>query len=209
MTRRLLCITTVIAAALLALAIGLWLQTSANRPAKSVALANGTVLPTPYGITPFKLTNTQGKIFNNKNLRGHWTLIFFGFTHCPMICPTTLSELNKAYQQLKVEDRKSLPKILFVSIDPERDTAPVIKSYLANFNKNFSGVTGNKEELDSLTKQLGIAYMKATKSNEKNYNIEHSGSILVVNPNGEWVAVLSSPKNGNTIAEDFMRIQKR
>jgi len=199
----------IILAALFALIIGAWIQHQTHKRTKPIALNNGTILPTPLAIKSFSLTDDNGKPFTQANLKGHWSLLFFGFTHCPIICPTTLAELNKAYQRLQSSDAKTVPQVVFISIDPERDTAQKIHTYLNNFNNNFVGATGDKTQLNQLTKQLGIAYMKATKSGAKNYDVEHSGAILVLNPKGEWVALLSAPHSGKEIAQSFLRIQQQ
>ena len=199
---------TVITVALLALVLGIWLHTqSSNKSVQSSRLQNGTMLPKPYVLNSFQLTDDQGRPFTNDTLRGHWSLLFFGFTHCPMMCPTTLAKLNDAYKELRQLDNENLPQVVFISIDPDRDSAKQIKYYLSNFNDNFVGATGSKGQLKQLTQSLGIVYMKAIKSGEEDYNIEHSGSILVINPLGEWVAVLSPPQDGHMIAQEFMRIQ--
>ena len=199
---------TVIVAAIVAIIIGFVLHLKSQHPEQKMALENGTILPTPLALDPFKLTGSNGNAITNDSLRGHWTLIFFGFTHCPMICPTTLAAINQAYQQINTTAQAHAPQVLFISVDPERDTPTVIRRYLANFNPNFLGATASKAQLDALAKQLGVAYMKALKSDDPNYDIQHTGSILVINPQGEWVAVLSSPKSSNTIARDLMRLQK-
>ncbi len=195
---------SVILIAILVSILGLWLFKQVHRP----TLKNGTMLQHPVVLKQFNLIDKNGKPFTNANLKGHWSLIFFGFTNCPSMCPATLAQMNKAYKKLKTErSGTKLPNVYFISVDPKRDTSKKIKAYLAKFNPAFNGATGSKESIDSLTKNLGVAYAKATKSNDKNYDINHSGMILVINPNGEWIGVLSAPHDGETIARDFVGIQ--
>lgn len=196
----------VIILAIIAIGLGVLLQVDNEKQSKPVQLSTGTLLPSGMPLAQFSLTNDLGKPFTNSNLKGHWSLLFFGFTNCPMICPTTLAELNKAYVVLQKDKVKNMPRVVFISVDPERDTTTKIHHYLANFNRNFIGVRGAKANIDALAKQMGIAYMKATKSGEKNYNIEHTGAVIVVNPQGEMIAVLTSPRSGATIASDFLKI---
>ncbi len=195
----------IILIAIVALALGIWLQSDIHKSKKPLAIKNGTVLARPVPLKPFTLTSDEGKPFTNNSLKGHWSLLFFGFTSCPMICPTTLSELNKAYDTLRLNKKKP-PQIVFISVDPKRDSNSRIHNYLANFNSHFIGVTGDASQIDKLTKTVGIAYLKSKKSGEKNYQIEHSGAILVINPKGEWVALLRAPHSGDAIAKDFLRI---
>lgn len=194
--------------AVIAVAFGAWMQTRNKvvNPA-TIRLENGVMLPTQKAMVAFDLKDDHGKTFTNANLKGHWSLIFFGFTNCPMLCPTTMAELNKAYKILEEDKVKVMPKVLFISIDPERDTIKKIRSYVTGFNKNFEGATGKQAELKRFTKQLGIMYEKATKSGEKNYDIQHNGAIIVVNPKGEWSAVLSYPQKATSIAKDFVTIE--
>jgi len=205
-SKRLLIISTVLA--ILVLCLGAWLSTRIQRPHKSAVLEGGTMLKEAVVLRPFKLIDDNGQPFTNKNLKGHWSLIFFGFTNCPMICPTTLAQLNIAYKTLEKIGSKQLPKVVFISVDPERDTPKIIKAYLAKLNPAFIGVTGKKKSLEKLTQTLGIMFAKAMKSNEENYDINHSGTILVTNPDGNWIAVLSTPHKGEIIAKDMLKLQQ-
>jgi len=197
-----------IAIIVLALGLGIWLSVKTHRPNQPLALQGGTILKEPVSLKEFNLTDFNGKPFTNESLKGHWTLIFFGFINCPMICPTTLAQLNNAYKEWQQSDTGVLPKMVFISIDPDRDTPKELKAYLAKFNPAFIGVTGNKAALSHLTKNLGIMYAKIKKPNTKNYDITHSTRILVINPDGEWAAILSAPRNGNILASNMLRIQR-
>ena len=197
---------SIIAIILLVLAFTTWRHTKKEYNPKSVPLKQGLILSSPRSLKPFELIDSKGHMFSQKNFRGHWNLLFFGFTHCPGICPATMAKLNKAYHYLKQQQVQPLPKIIFISIDPERDSPEKIQQYVNTFNKNFIGVTGNEEELEKLTKQLGIYHTKAT-TEENNYYISHSGNILIVNPSGAWVAQLSPPLDGKIIAQDFLQIK--
>lgn len=170
-------------------------------------LTNGTLFSTDYKIKPFELIDDNGKAFTIKNLKGSWSLLFFGFTQCPMMCPSTLSELNKAYDLLKKENffGKSL-QIVFISVDPEHDTPAVLKKYISSFNSSFIGVTGTKSQVDEFTKQFGIFYEKIKNKNSDS-EINHSGAILIISPSAKWKAILSFPHHANTIAEDFKKAQ--
>jgi protein SCO1/2 len=183
-----------------------------------------SVLPKPKEVASFKLEDKEGNVFSNQNLRGHWSLLFFGFTSCPAICPPSMTALKQAYSIIESK-HKALPQVVFISVDPERDTPVRIKNYVTSFNKSFQGFTGNKEQLDKLTSSLGILYMKVNPQgspnssdanlaaassdssvSSKDYTIDHSGSILLVDPQGRLTAIFTMPHIAKTMASDYMQI---
>ena len=171
---------------------------------------NGTVLDKPKMIQGFSLKDTKGTLFTTKTLKDHWTLLFFGFTRCGYVCPTSLTALKQTYEALE-KSTFPKPQIIFVSIDPQRDDLPRIQKYVTSFNKDFIGATGTTTELSHLTNQLGILYMKIIrKDNDQkqrdNYDIDHSGSILLVDPDGELIAVFSMPHQWKNIVKEYEMI---
>jgi protein SCO1 len=167
-----------------------------------------TVLPKPQEIIDFNLTDNLKHSFTKKNLLGHWTLMYFGFTSCPQICPTTMVELNKVYKKLAKNGLKE-PEVLLVSIDPQRDTPARINNYVTSFNPQFKGATGSEAELTKLTNDLNVLYLKIqTKTNAASgsYDIDHSGNIMVINPQGQLAAFFSMPHNAKYIAADMTKI---
>lgn len=198
-----------IAFAVLALFLGMWMQYNANK-SDDVDLDNGTILPVPHDISPFSLVSAEEKPFTNQNLKGHWSLLFFGFTKCPQLCPTTLALLNDAYKNIEKNKHVPLPQIVFISIDPERDTPKQILAFLQTFNKNFVGATGEKNELDKLTREMSILYAKVEDPEAMDtsmYNIDHSGTVLMVNPLGQLLAVFSRPQDAEELSDDVEKIE--
>jgi protein SCO1/2 len=185
-------------------------QAKKRAPLPALALKTGSILPVPRVITAFQLVDSKGQAFNNTNLQGHWTIAFFGFTHCPMICPTTMATLKQSFQQLQTAQQKPMPQMLFVSVDPERDTPQRMNDYLLSFNKDFVGATGTKEQIDKLTQEMSVLYMKIQKAGAKSedYNIDHSGTILLLDPKGQLFAVFSPPHNAQELAADLQAITK-
>lgn len=202
-----------IAFAVISLLLGMWVnhnQGGINQPVFDIE--NGTVFPIPRDITPFNLVNAEQKPFTNNDLNGHWSILFFGFTQCPQLCPTTLAILNDTYQQLEKKKNVKLPQIVFISVDPERDTPPVIQKYIASFNKNFVGATGSQDEIKKLTATLNVLYMKVQKPNTNDpmsYQIDHSGTLLLVNPEGKLLALFSSPHTAEILANNIAAIEAR
>lgn len=202
-----------IAFAIISLLLGLWVRhNQGDTHQTTFDIENGTIFPIPRDITPFNLVSAQQQPFTNSNLNGHWSVLFFGFTQCPQLCPSTLAILNDTYEQLEKKKNVQLPQIVFISVDPERDTPPVIKKYIASFNKNFLGATGSQDEIKKLTAALNILYMKVHKPNDADpmsYQIDHSGTLLLVNPEGKLLALFSSPHTAEDLANNIAAIEAR
>lgn len=133
-------ITLLIILAFIAFVLGSFIGTRWQKPlADQVSVA--TILPTPRTISPFHLTDMHNHSFTNQSLLGHWTLMFFGFTNCGYICPTTMGALKQVYNTLQT-NKQPLPQIMFISIDPERDTPQKIQQYVTSFDPNFLDDTG-------------------------------------------------------------------
>lgn len=199
-----------IAFAMLALLFGMWMQF--NRHTNTdIKLQDGTIFPVPRDISPFSLVSADDKPFTNTNLKGHWSLMFFGFTNCPQLCPTTLTVLNNMYTTMHKQNVTPMPQVVFISIDPERDTTKKVKKYALSFNKNFIGATGDKEALKKLTTELNILFMKVKNTNANNpndYQVDHSGTILLFNPEGQLFALFSTPHNAAKLSHDVTAIEK-
>jgi len=170
---------------------------------------NATVFNQPRIIEDFKLVNDQNKPYLNHNLLGHWTMMFFGFTHCPYVCPTTMSELNKTDELLSKQFRIKKPHVVMVSIDPERDTPAEMNKYVHSFNKAFEGVTGDIKEINHFAKNMDVLYMRTEdKKSDKNYNIDHSASIMLINPQGQLQAFFSMPYEAKDLVHSYIKITK-
>lgn len=197
-----------IAFALIALLLGAWSQFNMHpSKTKELVLQNGTAFPVPRKPQPFALQYAKdGKPFTNAQLQGHWSMMFFGFTHCAMLCPTTLSTLNQFYGKLESANFKDMPQIVFVSIDPERDSLKRIDTYVTSFNKNFQGATASEEVLDKVTNEFNILFTKVNPTNDKDYQIDHSGTVLLFDPQGNLAGLFSPPIDAKTLAEDYKAI---
>lgn len=187
--------------------VGLILSFNTYQTAWAMELQNATIFTQPRTVVPFKLQTDNGNSFSNENLKGHWSLLFYGFTNCAMICPTTMTELNKMYQILAKDKQQVLPQVVFISVDPERDTIKRLHNYVHSFNPHFIGVTGDEKELATLAKHMGAMYMKVRdKKDPTHYYIDHSAFIILVNPKGQMVGILSSPHEAENMANNFKQI---
>ena len=167
---------------------------------------NGVVLPVPQAISAFSLTDTHGNTFTQKNLEHTWNMMFFGFTHCGMVCPVTLDALSKMYKLLQHElPQNQLPQIVFISVDPERDTQGRIDEYLTAFNPHFIGLRAEATKTFALEKQLHIAAIKmqADLPAKNHYTINHSSEILLFNPAGKLQAYFSYPHDPLQMSKDY------
>jgi len=163
-------------------------------------------LATP--IQPFTLTDQNKNVFTEKNITGKWSMLFFGYTHCPDVCPTTLHTLQKINKSLqKNATITSKMQTIFVSVDPERDKPDILKKYTQYFNKDFIALTGENENLHRFIKQFAAAYIKEPPTAPGEYLISHTGSIFLVDPKMRIVASFSPPHNAKTIVSQFLKIQ--
>tara|TARA_Y100000741_G_scaffold81282_1_gene59571 strand:+ start:1547 stop:2134 length:588 start_codon:yes stop_codon:yes gene_type:complete len=165
-----------------------------------------TVLTKPIKLDEFMLTADDDSVFSNQSLEDKWSLLFFGYTHCPDVCPLTLHQLAQANKEL-ADKLDSTPDIIMVSVDPDRDTSEILQKYVRSFGENVSGVTGKNEELDKLTSQLGIFY-NANKHEGENYSVNHSAAVILINKNAEFHAVFSAPHSIEHFVSDLPLILK-
>ena len=150
---------------------------------------------------PFTLTDANGKSFASSQLNGRPAAIFFGFTHCPDVCPTTLARLTKLRRQLgKGDDALS---IVFISVDPERDTPVEVGNYMRLFDTPLIGLTGTQPQIDQVKKQFGI-YSRKVAQPSGGYSVDHTATVMLMDRNGQFVATLS-PEEGEAVALDKLR----
>ncbi|MBX3708312.1 MAG: SCO family protein [Gammaproteobacteria bacterium] len=146
----------------------------------------GLLFPAPREIKSFELMAENGQKFTEKNLYHHWTLLFFGFTHCSNVCPTTLDMIKRVYSNLY--NQYPNLQVVLVSVDPERDTPESLAKYTQSYHPQFIGLTGKIQELRKLQSQLGIFSARDTSTSD-NYQVQHTSSIMLVNPQGKWAGI--------------------
>jgi protein SCO1/2 len=198
------------AAAIAALALGIWAGSSyfqTGLQQAPAAIQSGTVLPSPRPLQPFALTGSDGKPFTLDNLKQNWHFLAIGYTHCPDVCPTTMATFDAIAKQTGSSSDK--PGFVFVSVDPERDTPEKLRQYAGYFNPEFLAATGPHPALKGLTGQLGILYAKAdNQETAMGYLVDHSASILLIDPQGRLSAIFSPPHDPAAMAEDFITITR-
>jgi cytochrome oxidase Cu insertion factor (SCO1/SenC/PrrC family) len=145
----------------------------------------------------FLLTDHNGKSLSNRDLFGKYQLVFFGFTHCPDICPVGLDKISTIMKNLGEVKGEVIP--LFITLDPERDTPGVLKEYLQNFSSSIRGLTGSPDAIDQVAKSFKVAYEKETQTTEGEYNVAHSGYLFLMDRNGRNSAIFSDKDSLETI----------
>ena len=189
-------------AALAFAAGGAWVARQHDSP--GVALASGTWLPSERPVAQFALVDHTGARFTNEQLRGRPSLVFFGFTNCPHICPTTLAKLA----QVKRESGVPGLRVILVSVDPERDTPEALKKYLAGFDPQFVGLTGDKRAIEGLARDLSVA-MGRRDLPGGTYTMDHTSAVFLVDARGSLVAVFTPPIESPKLASDLREVASR
>jgi cytochrome oxidase Cu insertion factor (SCO1/SenC/PrrC family) len=180
-----------------------------NHMGKQALVNDGDTLVLPEGrdLKSLDLVTMNGDTFTGRNLQSHWTLMFFGFSHCNSVCPVTLDMISKAYPDL----HKELPtlQVVFVSLDPERDTKAALKKYTQSYQQDFIGVSGKIENVRKLQGQLGI-YSDIESGTKKagDYQLQHTASIMLINPEGKWVGMFKYGMNGDAFKRSVVNAIK-
>jgi protein SCO1/2 len=189
----------VLAAGTIAAAIIWW-------PKPPVALASGTLLAPAKALADFSLIDNHGRSFGEQNLRGHWSLLFFGYTNCPDYCPTTLMTLAALEKQLRAAKTAPAPQVIFVSVDAKRDTPARLDRFVPNFDPEFIGLTApSQPAIEALAKKWGVA-VKIEYAANGNYIVDHSAVMFVIDPAGHLAAVLTGPFTVDALRSDYQRI---
>lgn len=165
---------------------------------------------TPRSFKFLPLVKQDQTPYTEQNLKDHWTLLYFGFTFCPDICPASLSQLNNMMLELQALDASVVSQIevVMVSVDPGRDTPEKLAVYVPFFNKDFYGVTGDPVVLAGLARQLNVAFEFVGDTTADNYLVEHSAQVILVNPKGDYQGFLRSPLRPREQAEALVDIVK-
>lgn len=166
-----------------------------------------SVLQPPKEIRPFELTGGDGEKFTLEDFKGHWTLVYFGYTYCPDICPTTLTDIARVYNRLADEPEitENL-KTLLISVDPDRDTPKRLQEYVTFFRDDYLAATGDKEAIDQVAKDFSAFYKIHDPDENGNYPVDHSSIVSLVNPDGKIRAIFISVAEAEQVASDLTGI---
>jgi protein SCO1 len=196
MTKRLSWLLVAIAALCAALA-GFWLAREIDSSAPQ--LASGTWLVSPRTVADFQLTDPQGHFFTAHELQGRPSLVFFGFTHCPDVCPTTLAKLAQVKKAAPVVGLQ----VLFITVDPQRDTPTAVGVYAHAFDPDFIGLTGDQGAIEKVTKAFGVAALRVELPGG-DYTMDHSAAVFLLNARGQIVGIFTPPFDARRFAQDLL-----
>jgi protein SCO1/2 len=177
-------------------------QHSHTKMNKHLNLIHATYIQPGRVLAPFQLQKTDGQTLSPSNLAGHWTILFFGYTQCRSICPTTMDMLHKVFVQLRKDKIQPLPEMIMISLDGQRDSLETMRRYVKGFDAEFKGAIGPIETIQQLTQELGVVYDDSQLSRPDG-QIDHSGSLTLVNPVGEVVAFFIPPMQAKDVAKDL------
>ncbi|REL34009.1 SCO family protein [Thalassotalea euphylliae] len=195
--------------ALVSLVCGVFIYQAINQPELP---KTALYYQQPRTVEPFSLTSHTGDAFTKQELSGQWSWVFFGYTSCPDVCPTTLQKLNFVYDELKAVTPNT--QVLLVSVDPNRDTVDKLSQYIGYFNNEFRALRGDHGALFPFARNLGLMYAIADDTSQKNYLVDHSASIVLINPQGEIAAIFKPQEvlgqiptvDEDDLVADFQRI---
>ena len=201
--------TTVVLAAMLG---GVWLAaTYLENGSRAILLPDRvmTLFPDPKPLTAFAFTDHENRVFDLSRLKGKWSFLFFGYTHCPDVCPTTLAVLARARENIvKSAVGAKDVQFVFISVDPNRDTAGKLGQYVAYFDTVFLGVTGDNAQIGNLAGQLSAAYQVAITPGVENYPVYHSAAVFLLDPRARYHAVFTPPHDAEAISRRFKVVRE-
>ena len=174
--------------------------------AAPVELATGSYLSPSRAMPDFSLIDQHGQAFGPVNLRGRWSMMFFGYTNCPDFCPTTLTMLAVMEKRLRASAAPIRPQVIFMSVDAKRDTPEQLAKYVPYFDPEFIGITAaDQPSIEAVAAKFGVGVIITPKP-DGTYTVDHSGTIFVLNPDGKVAAILTGPFTVDTLQADFQRI---
>ena len=177
------------------------IQNGPNLIEKEPILETGKAYKKPLDIIEFELKDQGGQLYTKNNLKNQWTILFFGYTNCPDVCPTTIFKLGQIKQQISKELPNVNLQILFITLDPERDSTERLREYLGFFNASMIGLTGDINKIVELTSNLSVFFQRINK--EDGYDFNHTASIFLINPKAQLKASFSPASSINMLNEDI------
>ena len=192
-------------AAIVAFGLGLFLARVFVKPQEVPVTENATILPQPRALPPLDLVDQDNHPLPGDFLRDHWTLVFFGFTQCPDVCPTTLTTLAQMKRQLADLPAGQQPRVLLVSVDPERDTPAILKPYVTFFDPSFLGATGTLAATTQAATAFSVPFAKVPLPGG-GYTLDHGAGLFMVSPAGALAAYSSPPLDATVLARDYRKV---
>ena len=205
--------TALVLVAALAAGLGLWAAQGwfgGTGPAPSLKAVK--LFDQPRGLAPFSLQQSDGTQLVPGELQGHWTVVFLGFTHCPDVCPTTLAQLAQAQKRWSALPEATRPRVLFVSVDPERDTPDRIGEYAHAFHRDTLAATADIPALERFARSLSLVFMKAPAADgaaADQYTVDHSAALALLDPQARMAGLVTPPFDAQAIADDLLALSRK
>lgn len=198
-----------------AFGISLWLwqqQTEVNTSAVNAKVVapdiQGSIYQQAKPIADFRLTDANGEAFTVDDLKGRWSILFFGFTSCPHICPANMLQLTRVYVDLQQSQtagmNDELPQVVFVSVDPQTDKQHRLKEFIGHFDSSFQAIGGSDEQLAPLEQSLDISHQAGKPKPSGFYFVDHSNLLHLIDPEGRVVADFAPPFTQNGLRDDYL-----
>lgn len=195
----------------------LWLLSGEVDEINELRDLGATRYPEPRAVADFELLDQQGNSFTQAELAGHWTLVFFGFTSCPDICPLTMTELAQFSRRFSEQEGIETPEVLFVTVDPDRDGVEEVAAYMSRFDESFTGLTGMDADIREVAAQFFVTYSSDESdemhgahpqpvSNPDDYGVSHNAHVSLVNPLGQLHSVIRPPIRSEVLLELYPRL---
>lgn len=195
------------AVAVAAIAAGIMISSTLLQRTQQLRAAQE--FPEARPLADFELRTASGEALTRADLEGHWSLLFFGFTNCPDICPDTLAVLDTVMDDLETMGAAARPQVVFISVDPERDDDEALADYVSWFNRDFIAATGSDEALQSLTRSLGVIYFLDEPDPDTGfYSVDHSASVMIIDPQGRVFGRFPPPLERQAIAADLFALAR-
>jgi protein SCO1/2 len=176
-----------------------------SQPAATASLESGTFIRPRRNLPDFRLIDSHGQAFVPANLRGAWSVLYFGYTNCPDLCPASLSTLARVDQGFKKEHRTA-PRVVFISIDAKRDTPVKLAAYVPYFDADFLGVTApDQATINAFAREFGVAVLIAP-AGDGNYTVDHTSALFIIAPDGKLDAILSGVPGADILSRDLRKI---
>lgn len=186
---------------------GVWFSQNTSSTDGTESASRSRVLEKPRPLSEFTLSRHDQGNLNKASFVGKWSFLFFGYTHCPDICPTTLAELGRTFKQgVRAYPELSDTQAIFVSVDPQRDTPESIAAYVKYFDPDFIAATGNETQLNGLTEQLGIKYSRGPAMGD-GYAVNHTSAVLLIDPQARYYAYFIPPHYALEVFQEYVNIR--
>lgn len=191
---------------LVAIGLGFLAQQSATKPTKMPEFDKLIILPKTKSLGPVNFTAHNNQVFNESDLHGKWSILFFAFTNCPDICPSTLHVLKQVKENLVKQKVWQAFQLAMVTVDPERDTPERMSQYVPFFDDEFIGLRADLDYTTTFAKNLGVLFFKREVQENGAYDVDHGAALILVNPKGEFAGVIGAPHKKEELTKDLLKL---